>query len=158
MKQSEITMRLVLAAVAAVFLLLPPPAEAQSPTGQARRTIIQDPLGTVITELERQIIGRYYKDARAHDDQGKVKKFKGKGAKRLPPGLAKKGLPPGLAMQLRRNGTLPPGLAKRDLPNDLLSRLPRRGRGQELVAVDDDLVLIEQTTGLILDILENVLR
>ena len=61
-------------------------------------------------------------------------------------------------MQLQHNGTLPPGLAKRDLPHDLLSRLPRRGRGQELVAVDNDLVLIEQTTGLILDILENVLQ
>ncbi len=159
MKHSEITMRLVLAAVAAVLLLSPPPAQAQSPTGQASSTIAQDPLGTIITELERQIIGRYYQDARAHDDQGKSKKNKGKGAKHFPPGLAKKGtLPPGLAMQLQRNGTLPPGLAKRNLPDDLLSRLPKRHWGQELVAVDDDLVLIEQTTGLILDILENVLR
>jgi hypothetical protein len=75
----------------------------------------------------------------------------------LPPGLAKRDtLPPGLARQIEKNGTLPPGLAKRDLPADLESRLPRRRGGQRRIVVDDDVVLIEDATDRILDVLEDV--
>ncbi len=117
----------------------------------------------LFTELEKQTIERYYRDryGKKIDDEEKEKKPKGKKGdgqgKGLPPGLAKRDtLPPGLAQQLQRNGHLPPGLEKRDIPDDLRSLLPRRLPGQKRVIVDNDVLLIEEATGLILDILENV--
>ncbi len=124
---------------------------------------------TVFTELEKQAIERYYRERfgkeagqkEKKDKKGKSEKSKDKGAgkkeKELPPGLAKKeSLPPGLAKQLERNGQLPPGLEKRNLPSDLSSRLPKRLPGQKRVIVDNDVVLIEEATGLILDVLKDV--
>lgn len=162
-------MRFALAALAITTMLFVPPAQAQSPSvGHATRVFQDNVLGTIITETERQIIDRYFGTRRQddgnhdgiYDGKGKkkAKKNKGKGAKQMPPGLAKRdSLPPGLAKQLRRNGRLPPGLAKRELPNDLRHLLPARGRDHELAIVDDDVILLERTTGVILDILENVL-
>ncbi len=80
-------------------------------------------------------------------------KAKGK-AKHAPPGLAKRQrLPPGLA----RRDTLPPGLRGRGLPGDLSSALPRRRPGQEFRVFDDDVVLLESATGMVIDILHDVL-
>ena len=81
------------------------------------------------------------------------------GGKGLPPGLAKRDdLPPGLEMQIDRFGRLPPGLAKRDLPADLDRRLGalRPGLGRHVVG--SDVVLIEVATGIVLDILYDVIR
>ncbi len=76
----------------------------------------------------------------------------------LPYGLAKRDeLPPGLQKHIDKYGTLPPGLQKRSLPYDLESRLPRLGSGLERVIVADDVVLVQRATGVIFDILENVL-
>ncbi|MEA3548437.1 MAG: hypothetical protein U9R66_12325 [Thermodesulfobacteriota bacterium] len=116
---------------------------------------------------DRDDIEREWED---DDDSGKKKhkhknknKNKGKGGKGkkkgLPPGLAKKdSLPPGLAKQLERNGTLPPGLAKRDLPYDLERQLPVLDDRYARVIVDQDVVLVNRATGVILDILRNVTR
>ncbi len=91
----------------------------------------------------------------------KVKKQKYPNSKgksnELPPGLAKREtLPPGLAKQLQVNGTLPPGLAKRDLPADLESRLPPILPGQKRMLVGDDMLLIEEKTNRILDIVRGI--
>ncbi len=120
----------------------------------------------LFTELEKQAIERYYrerfgKEADQKEHKGKKEKSKGKGTDKkgggLPPGLAKKeSLPPGLEKQLQRNGHLPPGLEKRDLPSDLSTRLPKRLPGQKRIIVDNDVLLIEEASGLILDILEDV--
>lgn len=151
-----------IATILITLLLLPPalaaaPARAQTPTGSANTG---DVLGTIITEVEKEIIERYLKPS-YKSDRDKDKKNKGKkdkGSKKMPPGLAKRNtLPPGLAKQLEKNGTLPPGLAKRGLPNDLQSLLPRR-IGQKFVIVDNDVVLIQAATNLVLDVLENVLE
>jgi len=84
------------------------------------------------------------------DDSG----AKGKAKGGLPPGLAKKSsLPPGLA----RRAALPPGLAKRDLPDDLESRLPRR-TSTERVIIDDDVILIEKGTEIVLGIIRDVVK
>jgi hypothetical protein len=95
-------------------------------------------------------------------DKGKSKAKSGgdKGkSKQMPPGLAKRDdLPPGLAMQLERNGTLPPGLAKRDFPSDLDNLLPTRRGGLDRLIVEDDVVLIDRTTGVIMDILDGAAR
>ena len=75
-----------------------------------------------------------------------------------PPGLAKRDkLPPGLAKQLTENGALPPGLEKRSLPEDLLHRLPAR-KGTKRVIVDDDILLVEEGTEIVLDIIEDIVR
>ncbi len=92
-------------------------------------------------------------------DRKKDKKHKGKGKnKGMPPGLAKKNeLPPGLKNRLEKHGSLPPGLAKRDLPDNLEDQLPEEEDGTERQVVGNDVVLIEKGTGMVLDILRDVI-
>ncbi|WP_169568538.1 hypothetical protein [Sneathiella limimaris] len=113
------------------------------------------------TDQEKRIIRDFYDIIVGNDRDGDHKSgSKGaKGSKKMPPGLAKKKeLPPGLAMQLEKNGTLPPGVAKRDLPSDLQSRLPHRLSKYKRVVVDEDILLIEIGTEIILDILRGAAR
>lgn len=113
----------------------------------------------VIGEIERRVLRDYYQ--RQYDDweqeqggKGKGKGHKNKGAKGLPPGLAKRGeLPPGLAKQLVRNGHLPPGLEGRDLPPDLLARLPALDPAYRYMIADNKVMLVRRATNLILDVL-----
>lgn len=100
------------------------------------------------------------KDKKDKGKKDKADKGKGKGkSKGLPPGLAKRDtLPPGLQRQLEKNGRLPAGLAKRDLPSDLSAKLPKRDGSQEVTVVDDDVVLVDKATGVILDVLNDVVR
>ena len=112
----------------------------------------------LITGIEREIIERYFKGDDAKDPQaGGKKNHKANGGKALPPGLAKRdSLPPGLQKQLTERGTLPPGLAKRDLPDNLRSQLPYRP-GEKFYIVDDNVLLVQQATGLVLDVIEGAL-
>jgi hypothetical protein len=48
-------------------------------------------------------------------------------------------------------------LAKRDLPDDLESRLPRR-TSTERVIIDDDVILIEKGTEIVLGIIRDVVK
>ncbi|MES9855620.1 MAG: hypothetical protein ABW166_03325 [Sedimenticola sp.] len=119
---------------------------------------------TLLSEFERQLIRDYFHSNPDTSNKPYAKKKRGKGkvkgkkSKGLPPGLAKrKKLPPGLAKQLERNGHLPPGLDKRDLPNNLERMLPAPSSGQQRVVVDRDVLLIEEASGLILDILKDAL-
>ena len=78
----------------------------------------------------------------------------------LPPGLAKReSLPPGLRRQLDRNGTLPPGLEAQlhPLPDALDRRLLRLPDGVRRVVVGRDVLLVEDRTNVIRDVLRNVL-
>jgi hypothetical protein len=93
----------------------------------------------IFTELERRLIGDYY---RRYPHQG---------------GPAGKGLPPGIRKNLARGKPLPPGIAKQFLPGELERQLPYRSNYQRLV-VGDDIYLVQQATGLILDIIEGALR
>jgi hypothetical protein len=95
-------------------------------------------------DSDRQLIHDYY----GH------KKIKRKG---LPPGLAKKGkLPPGLQKQLKKKGKLPPGLAKRNLPFDLENRLTPIPRGYVRLKVGGDIVLMNEKTEVIVDIIHDI--
>jgi hypothetical protein len=79
----------------------------------------------------------------------------------LPPGLAKREeLPPGLQRHLERNGTLPPGLQKRiqPLPAKLDSQLPKPAPGTRRVVVAGNVVLLEERTSKVLDIVRDVIR
>lgn len=67
-----------------------------------------------------------------------------------------KPLPPGIAKNLARGKPLPPGIAKRYLPGDLSARLPLRSDYERLI-VGDDILLVSIVTGVIVDILADVL-
>ena len=119
------------------------------------KAVIDKAIEAGFTELEKQIIDKYFKKTNNEintSDRKNKKKKKG-----MPPGLAKKEkLPPGLVKQLERNGTLPPGLAKRDLPADLETELPDPAEGLERTIVDNAVVLVEKATGRIIDIMQDV--
>lgn len=78
----------------------------------------------------------------------------------LPPGLAKREtLPPGLEKQLRQKGTLPPGLQKKiqPFPIELERQLSVLPTGYRRVVIAGNVILMEPTTGLIYDIVRNVI-
>lgn len=92
----------------------------------------------IFTDDDRRIIHDYYR-------------------KNLPPGLAKKDkLPPGLQKQLEKKGSLPPGLEKRTLPAALETRLSPLPAGYVRLKVDDDIVLLNEITQVIVDIIYHV--
>lgn len=142
---------LALALLAGVFAL---PA-VMAPSAHAQRA-----LEAVFNELERRLIRDFFGvQATGQKNKSAAKGKSGKKGKsgEMPPGLTKRdSLPPGLQNQLQKNGKLPPGLAKRDLPSGLEGRLPKR-KGQQRLIVGNDVVLIERATGLVLDILVDVL-
>lgn len=149
-------------------LCLALPVHAQgTPPAQADGTTIAD---IVFKEIEKRAIEEFYKhvpgarpeESEDADKGGKGKGDKHKGAKGngrgngLPPGLTKRDqLPPGLA---KRGNHLPPGLMKGDLPPELEAKLPPVAHGTERVIVDNDVLLVQKGTNLILDVLEGVLR
>lgn len=75
----------------------------------------------------------------------------------LPPGLAKKGeLPPGLQKQVERGGTLPPGLRMQALPDELERRLEPVPDGYVRARVGLDVVLVDEDTRVIVDVIHEV--
>jgi hypothetical protein len=89
-----------------------------------------------------------------------VKNWFGNHGGGLPPGLAKRDrLPPGLEKQLRERGTLPPGLAKRGqpLPFELERQLRRLPTGYRRVVVGGNVILMNEKTSIIYDIIRNVI-
>lgn len=68
-----------------------------------------------------------------------------------------KALPPGMRNRLAQGKALPPGIAKQVAPHDLLGRLGLP-RGFELLEVGMDVVLVEVATGVIRDVLMDVIR
>jgi hypothetical protein len=150
-------LRLLFAVLPFAFCLFAAPAGAEPPAAQQMTG--GEAAGVVFTEIEKRLIRDYFggKSGEAEPEKGK-NGAKGK-SKKMPPGLAKRGtLPPGLQMQLEKNGTLPPGLAKRDLPPDLVSKLPALQPGYKRHIVGNDVVLVQEATGLVLDILKDVLK
>jgi len=78
----------------------------------------------------------------------------------LPPGLAKRDrLPPGLEKQLRERGTLPPGLQKKiqPLPPQLERELRILPTGYRRVVIAGNVVLMNEKTSLIYDIIRNAI-
>jgi hypothetical protein len=78
----------------------------------------------------------------------------------LPPALAKREpLAPGVQKQLTQNATLPPGLVKKiqPLPRALEIRLPRLPAGRRRVFVGGNVILLDESTSMIVDIISGVL-
>ena len=140
------------------------PAVAQSDVNQV-----------IFTEIEKRAIKRFYeaiglrnpdrddgihRESRYSEERysGKHKKSKKwKKHKKGKKGKAHKGkskrMPPGLAKRQR----LPKGLERRRLPTNLERQLPPPPVNVERVLVDNNIVLIQKGTNLVLDILENIL-
>ena len=139
-------MRIVLSLLLAATLTVPTAAFAgnkgkKAHDDSAAQTHTSEAVVSLITVTERTIIFDYvnqYRDVLVPA-----------------PGNAKP-LPPGIAKKVARGGTLPPGIAKRYLPQNLLVQLPPRP-GYQWVVVDNDVVLIAAATGLIVDILADIL-
>ncbi len=86
--------------------------------------------------------------------------FRVRGRSGLPPGLAKRDrLPPGLEKQLRERGTLPPGLRKKlhPLPIELERQLHRLPTGYKRVILGGNIILMEEKTAVIYDIIRDVI-
>lgn len=113
------------------------PAASAQPAQPHVAAPAQPSIGDIVfSEIEKRLIRDYYRQHPA----GNVKP-----------------LPPGIQRKIARGGTMPPGIAKRYLPGELEGRLPVRA-GYERRIVGRDVLLVEQATGLILDILEGALR
>ncbi len=96
--------------------------------------------GTTFTDRDRQLIRRYYKSRR----QGKRK---------FSPGLAQKGkLPNGLA----KRDSLPAGRRLRGLPGDLEFHLTKLPKEYVRVIVGGDVVIMNRTTRVVIDIYRDV--
>lgn len=156
--------------LATMLLAVPVLPAAAETSGQAVT-------GAVLDAIESKILGtrpaakdrdrdRDGRERRARDlddrdeDRDKDKdRGRGHNGKFVPPGLAKKGgLPPGIAKKLNDDGTLPAAMARREVPPDLARTLPKTRTGQQRVVVDDDVVLIEQATGRVLDVIIGAAR
>jgi Ni/Co efflux regulator RcnB len=148
------------------FIALLPASFGVLADSTVAQEIAKEAVHILFTETEKKVIREYFEDTgyggyteetqESSESGGKKGKKSKKG---MPPGLAKrKELPPGLQRQLERNGTLPPGLQKKALPSDLQTRLPREQRGYERVIVDTDVLLVETATGVIRDIIQDVLK
>ncbi len=66
-------------------------------------------------------------------------------------------LPPGIRRNLERGKALPPGIAKKSAPAELQTRL-ELVEGYELVEVGLDVFLVEVATGIIHDVLMDLIR
>ena len=125
----------------AIGLAVAAPAVALTPgTGVTASSEITD---TVFGAIEKKIIKDFFGGG-----EKKAKKNRGKSGE----------MPPGLARHIERYGTLPPGLAKKPLPPGLAGRLPATTAGRKRVIVGNDVVLVQTATGVILDIIKDVVR
>jgi hypothetical protein len=66
-------------------------------------------------------------------------------------------LPPGIRKRLARGKPLPPGIAKRPVPRVLRSSIRLRS-GYELIEIGLDVILVEVATGVVQDLVRDVVR
>ncbi len=99
----------------------------------------------VFSSGEASIIRAWYRD------HGVAQTGNGKGNK------GAKGLPPGIAKNLQRGKPLPPGIAKQVLPGGLIGLLPPPPHGFERIELAGRILLVEIATQVIHDVLEDVI-
>ena len=98
----------------------------------------------VFSSGEASIIRAWY------SDHGATQAGNGKGNK------GAKGLPPGIAKNLQRGKPLPPGIAKKALPSGLIGLLPPPPHGFERIELAGRILLVEIATEVIHDVLEDI--
>jgi len=80
-------------------------------------------------------------------------------SKKMPPGLAKRDrLPPGLQRHIAKYGKLPPGLEGRRLAPELERALSRLPAGFVRLQVGGDIVLLNEKTRVVLDVIWDVMQ
>ncbi len=131
-----------------LFAVSAPPVQAQT----------TDVIGHVFSAVEKKIIKDFFGKRAADAILGtkKDKKHKGKKNKNAKNKGNSGELPPGLQKHIEKYGTLPPGLAKKELPPGLAKRLGSTRSGLERLILDDDVVLVETATGVVLDIIKDI--
>ncbi|MDP1962660.1 MAG: DUF1236 domain-containing protein [Reyranella sp.] len=111
-------------------------------------TVVQTPNRVVVTNRDRTTVYTYYRTEFVSGN--------------CPPGLAKKNngcLPPGQAKKLWGVGQpLPPTVVYYPLPQPLVLQLAPPPMGYEYVRVDDDVVLFNRDTRLVMEIITNLSR
>lgn len=124
-----------------------PQGKAKKETGQTAGEKVREALPEaerVFTTEEITLVKNYFRDNRSG----------------LPPGLAKREkLPPGLERQLRKNGTLPPGLQKKvqPLPVELERQMRTLPTGWRRVVIADNVIMMNEKTAVIYDIVRDVI-
>lgn len=121
-----------------------PAKDKDATVGDKIRTALP-PAERVFKTEEITIIKNYFRDNRSG----------------LPPGLAKReSLPPGLERQLRKNGKLPPGLQKKvqPFPLDLERKLRVLPTGYRRVVIAGNVIMMNEKTAVIYDIVRNVIQ
>lgn len=120
-------------------------------------------VAVVFSDNDRRHIRDYY-HARYEKRHRESRRYEEKHSrKKMPPGLTKREkLPPGL----EKREQLPPGLAKRDrvpagvhgrpLPSELERRLSRLPAGVSRVRVGAEIVLINDRTRVVLDVIKDI--
>ena len=102
--------------------------------GQAAPNVLESVVGATIDNITAQTIRGYFRSNP----------------------MQVQGLPPGIARNVARGKPLPPGIAKRYLPSDLRSQLPDYA-GYEMLIADRNILLVSVASGIIADILLDVL-
>ena len=146
--------KLVLSLLAALGLALAIPAIAQKAqknrepesktAGEKIREVLPE-AQMVFSREERTLVTNWFRTNRSG----------------LPPGLAKRDrLPPGLERQLREKGTLPPGLQKKiqPLPLSLEKQMRILPTGWRRVVIAGNVIMMNEKTNLIYDIIRNVIQ
>lgn len=97
----------------------------------------------VFSDRDKEAIRNYY-----------TKKWK---HKKMPPGLAKRDtLPPGLQKRLDVGDSLPPGLEKRGLSHELEKVLSPLPKGYIRLKIGGDIIIMNQKTEVVVDILKDI--
>ena len=92
--------------------------------------------GAVFSRSDRQLISNYFLRHDGYLDE----------------------LPPGVRKQLVTKGRLPPGIARKVLPRALADALSPAQAGYDRMIVGPDVLLVEIATGIIADIIRDVVR
>jgi hypothetical protein len=111
--------------------------------------------GEVAIETEDMRVVMVFSD----NDRSRIREYYSKTgeSKTVPPGLAKKKkLPPGLQKHIEKNGQLPPGLEGRRLSSGLERNLSRLPAGFVRLQVGGDIVLLNEKTRVVLDVIWDV--
>jgi hypothetical protein len=104
--------------------------------GPAAETVSVRVPAPAFTALERQLIANYFLRHDGHLTE----------------------LPAALRRQLVTKGRLPAGVARKALPDDLAARLAPPPDGLDRVVVGPDVLLLDNGSGVIVDILRDVVR
>lgn len=97
-------------------------------------------------DADRRAVNKYYRDKKKRD--------------KCPPGLAKKNKhcqPPGQHKKWHRGKPIAKHVRYYELPRELRSRLSAPQENYRYIRVDDDILLIDRVTNVVIDVIENIL-